>query len=362
MSELRLRQSRYRRASIQIDTAALAHNLGRVRDFAGDSRVMAVIKADAYGHGVITAAKALHDADLFGVAMTAEALELRAAGVEKNIVVLHGFSSIDELADYSRHALTTVIHSPQQAEILCNARLDRPLDVWLKLDTGMHRLGLYDTELQALYPRLQDSANVGHITLMSHMANADDKDNDLNNKQIRCISKVKSEFNLPASLANSAAIMQLSSAHFDIVRPGIMLYGSSPFTDVSAEQLDLKPVMQFEADVIAIKQVEAGESIGYGSTYTCEHDTRVAMVAAGYADGYPRHAANGTPVWLNGQRCRLLGRVSMDSICIEIDELQAAAGDRAVLWGRELSVDEVARHSGTISYELLCHAGAAGRS
>ena len=362
MSEPGLRQSRYRRASLEIDTAALAHNLARVRDFAGNSRVMAVIKADAYGHGVITAAKALHGADLFGVAMTGEAFELRRAGIDKEIVVLHGFSSTDELADYRRHALTAVIHSPEQAEMLCNAGLDKPLDVWLKLDTGMHRLGLYDTELESLYPRLQDSANVGHIMLMSHMANADDIDNPLNNIQINNISKVKSSLCLPASLANSAAIMQLPSSHLDIVRPGIMLYGSSPFADKSAAQLGLKPVMQFEAGVIAIKQVEAGESIGYGSTYTCEHDTRVAMVAAGYADGYPRHARNGTPVWLNGQRCRLLGRVSMDSICIEIDELEAAVGDRAVLWGRELSVDEVARHSGTISYELLCHAGAASRS
>ena len=363
------RRSRHRRASVTIDTDALAHNLYRVREHAPDSRVMAVIKADAYGHGVHAAARSLADADLFGVAMTGEAIELRAglreAGVDKPLVVLHGFNSADELDDYVSHELATVIHSPTQADILCDAQLDRPVDVWLKLDTGMHRLGLSTEETIAIYARLRDCSHVGDIVLMSHMANAEILNNNLNNKQIEELFKVNNTIDpgagLELSLANSAAVLQLPNSHFDVVRPGIMLYGSSPLPDRSADDLNLKPAMQFEAAVIAVKQVAAGGSIGYGSTYTCEHDTRVAIVAAGYADGYPRHAVSGTPVWLNGHRCRLLGRVSMDSICIEIDGFEAAAGDRAVLWGRELSVDEVARHSGTIAYELLCHAGAASR-
>jgi alanine racemase len=193
---------------------------------------------------------------------------------------------------------------------------------------------------------------------MSHFANADDVSNKNNNKQLECFIKLTNDIDVECSMANSAAIMRLPGSHFEIVRPGIMLYGSSPFAEVSAADLGLQAVMQFESILIDIKVVKAGESIGYGGSYTADKDITIGVVAAGYGDGYPRHARNGTPVWINHQRCALLGRVSMDSLCIDLSGMDARIGDRVVLWGKELSVDEVAQCSDTISYELMCHAGA----
>jgi alanine racemase len=244
-------------------------------------------------------------------------------------------------------------------DLLLKQNVPSALDVWIKVDTGMHRLGISPDELDDYFGQLRNCNNVNNVFVMSHFANADDVNNTLNNKQLHTFINVTNDIDVDCSMANSAAIMRLPKSHFEIIRPGIMLYGSSPFADVSAAALGLQVVMQFESILIDIKAVKTGESIGYGSTYTADKELTMGVVAAGYGDGYPRHARNGTPVWINNQRSLLLGRISMDSLCIDLTDLNASIGDRVVLWGDELSVDEVAQFSDTIAYELLCNAGKA---
>jgi len=349
----------WRRARLSLNSDALSHNLNRVRQFSPDSQVMAVIKANAYGHGMLAAATQLDTADMFAVAMAEEAFALRASGCTKPLLVLHGFSNIIELEKFSALNISTVVHQSQQLTQLLESRLSGSLDVWLKVDTGMHRLGISMEDVDVFFRQLKNSVNVKNVYVMSHFASAGDAANALNNNQLSNFIKVINGFDARCSMANSAAIMRLPQSHFEVVRPGIMLYGSSPFADASAADLGLRAVMQFESELIDIKPVSAGEAIGYGSTYIVEKNLIMGVVAAGYGDGYPRHAQNGTPVWLNGQRCDLLGRVSMDSISIDLSEVDASIGDRVVLWGNELSVDEVAAASDSIAYELLCNAGAA---
>jgi len=353
-----MRSSRsWRRACITIDEDALAHNLGKVREYAPHAQVMAVIKADAYGHGMLLAAQALNAADVFAVAMPGEAYALRHSGCTKPLVVLHGFSSEEELAAFSEFGLSSVIHQQSQLSLLLDSKLVQPIDIWLKIDTGMHRLGIAEDDADAAFGQLRNSSNVNRVFVMSHFAKADEVADPLNNSQLDSFLKITNDIDVDCSMANSAAIMRLPRAHFEVVRPGIMLYGSSPFDDVSAEQLGLKAAMQFESSLLDIKKIKAGETIGYGGTYRCRDDMLVGIVAAGYGDGYPRHAGNKARVWINGKCCSLLGRVSMDSVCVDLTDVAADIGDRVVLWGKELSVDEVARNCGTIGYELLCHAG-----
>lgn len=354
--------SRWRRASVTINEKALSHNLSKVREFAPGSQVMAVIKANAYGHGMLKAAQQLDDADLFAVAMPEEAYALRAGGCTKPILVLHGFCDVAELEQFSKLKLSTVIHQRGQLDLLLQHDISATLDAWIKVDTGMHRLGISDDELDAFFGQLRNCPNVKNVFVMSHFANADNVDDPLNNIQLKRFVNVTNDIEVDCSMANSAAIMRLPKSHFEIVRPGIMLYGSSPFCDASAADLGLRAVMQFESILIDIKVVKAGESIGYGSTYTAGKDITMGVVAVGYGDGYPRHAGNGTPVWINHHRCATLGRVSMDSLCIDLSDMDASIGDRVVLWGEELSVDEVAQCSDTIAYELLCNAGRAVNS
>jgi len=351
-----LLRHRERSASIQIDGEALRHNLGRVKAYAPSSKVMAVIKANAYGHDVLTAAAYLDAADAFAVAMPAEAVALRRAGVSRPLVVLQGFATQDELSVCVEHNLQPVVHQQWQAELLYSASRFS-LDVWLKIDTGMHRLGVSLEAVDQVYQMLKSSAVVHDIRFMSHFANADDPGHSLNNMQLERFVNVVSEHDAERSIANSAAIVSNANSHLEWVRPGIMLYGTSPLLERSAEELDLKPVMQFESRLAAIQHVRKGEAIGYGSTWQCPEDMPVGVVAAGYGDGYPRHAPSGTPVWINQHLCPSVGRVSMDSICVDLRGVDARHGDRVVLWGRELSVDVVARHAATISYEILCHAG-----
>jgi alanine racemase len=320
---------------------------------------MPVIKANAYGHGMLAVAEQLEDADMFAVAMPGEACALRAAGCNKYILVLHGFSDFIELEQFSRLNIATVVHCQSQLDCLLENQLPVAVDCWLKVDTGMHRLGVPLELADNFFGHLRNCSNVASVYMMSHFANADAPEDGLNNNQLNNFIKVINNDEVSRSMANSAAIIRLPKSHFEVVRPGIMLYGSSPFHDVTAAELGLQPVMQFESTLLDVKPVRAGESIGYGATFTCDKDTSVGIVAAGYGDGYPRHAQNGTPVWVNGSCCNLLGRVSMDSICIDLTDVEARAGDRVVLWGKELSVDVIAGSSGTISYELLCSAGAA---
>lgn len=348
--------SQARTASIKIDGDALRHNLSRVKSFAPESRVMAVIKANAYGHGMLQAAEYLSEADAFALATPGEAVRLRQAGINKPLVVLQGFSDADELTTLADQEIQPAVINEHQIELL-EQHKGTPLNVWLKIDTGMHRLGVPMDFAEVAWQRLSACGSVADIRLMSHFANADDPSNPCNNSQLKSLIKVNNKIGAEASMANSAGLIAHPESRLQWVRPGIMLYGSSPLLGQSASDLQLKPVMNFESCLVSVQTLKQGDRIGYGSTWQCPEDMTVGVVAAGYGDGYPRHAISGTPVWINNVLCPLVGRVSMDSISVDLRGVSAKPGDRAVLWGKELSVDEVASHAGTIGYELLCSAG-----
>lgn len=356
-----IQSSVYRRVRIIIDRQALRHNFSRVEEYAPHSRIMAVIKANGYGHGLLTVAQTLRQADMFAVATPAEALFLRNQGIEQALLVLHGFRYPEELKQLADKKIEPVIHQLWQLDMV-ERYTGIDINVWLKVDTGMHRLGIDPVDIEPAYERLKQCQAVASISLLSHFSNADEEDNSINNNQIELFSKVNNKSYRHASMANSAAIISLPESHFDIVRPGIMLYGSSPFMHRSAAQLDLRAVMNFESELIAIRSLKKGDCIGYGGKWVCPQAMQIGIVGAGYGDGYPRHAKSGTPVWLNGHRCDLLGRVSMDSLCINLHDIHAKVGDRVVLWGKELPVDDVAHGADTIAYELLCTAGSMIRS
>jgi len=362
-----------RAAEASIDLDALAANLCQVRRNAPGSRIVAVIKANGYGHGMTRVARALHQADAFAVASIDEALVLRGAGIDHPILLLEGFFDHDELALIQQYRLSVVLHQEQQLQALENLQqqnpgrqqhAQEPIRVWLKIDTGMHRLGFRPELAASVYARLKQCPHVAStITLMTHLANADDRQDDTTARQAELFYKTEAtigsanEFH--HSIANSAGILAWPQTHFSEyqswVRPGIMLYGVSPFINSTASEHDLQPVMTLRSCLIAIHQCRAGETIGYGGSWQCPEDMPVGIVAIGYGDGYPRAAATGTPVLINGQRAPLIGRVSMDMITVDLRQLpNAAIGDEVVLWGQGLPIEEVARHTGTIAYELLC--------
>ncbi len=337
----------------RIDLSALQHNLGVARGHAPQSRTIAVIKANGYGHGMLRVAHALDAAEGFAVLNLEDAVLLREAGFNQTILLLEGFFSADELPTLAEYCLASVIHCPEQIEMLEMAGLPVKLDVFLKLNSGMNRLGFRPEAFGAELQRLQASRAVGRITLMTHFACADEAQGIAT--QLACFDGLAAGLDAPRSLANSAAILRYPAAHGDWVRPGIMLYGSSPFADTNAESLDLKPVMTLTSAIIGVQELRAGNAVGYGATYRAEQSTRVGIVACGYADGYPRHAPTGTPILVNGRRCRTLGRVSMDMLCVDLTGVSdAGIGSPVTLWGKGLPVEEVASAAGTISYELLC--------
>lgn len=341
------------RARIHPD--ALHHNLERVRAQAPRSRVLAVVKADAYGHGLAAAAGALCGADGFGVLSLEEAAGLRRLGVTKPIWLLEGFFEPAELDEAAALGVALCLHHPEQVAQLADARA-RPLKLWLKLDTGMHRLGLAPERLPAVLERLRGLTGVVVEGVMSHLANADDPEDPTTPEQLRRLHAAvdRARWAGPLSLANSAGVMAWPQTHLDWVRPGIMLYGSSPVAGRSAAQLDLRPAMTLESRLIAVNPLRRGDRVGYGGTFTCPEDMPVGVVACGYGDGYPRHAPNGTPVQVGGVRVALAGRVSMDMITVDLRPVpHARPGDPVVLWGPGLPVDEVAAAAGTIAYELL---------
>jgi alanine racemase len=359
-----------RAAEAVIDLAALSANLEVVRRHAQGCRIAAVIKANAYGHGMLRVARALRQADAFAVASIDEAVDLRLAGIEQPIILLEGFFSAEELLLIQHHRLTIVLHHQDQLQTLedfiSNRQLDTasPLSVWLKLDTGMHRLGFDPQRTVELVKRLQGCPLVNeNLVLMTHLANADDRHDALTQQQIalfnNSVAALGDGQRINCSIANSAGILgwadsAISSAS-DWVRPGIMLYGASPFSDTHAADHDLRPVMTLKSRLIAIQTLKAGTAVGYGGHWQCPEDMRIGVVAIGYGDGYPRAAGNGTPVLLNGKRVSLIGRVSMDMIMIDLRGQDAAAiGDEVILWGEGLPVEEIAASAGTIAYELLC--------
>ncbi|NQD91780.1 alanine racemase [Pseudomonas sp. CrR25] len=350
-----------RPARALIDLQALRHNYRLAREISG-ANALAVIKADAYGHGAVRCAEALQEqADGFAVACIEEALQLREAGIRGPILLLEGFFEAEELALIEQHDLWCVVHALWQVEAIEQAALRRPLSVWLKLDSGMHRVGLEPADYQPAYRRLLASGKVAKIVLMSHFARADELDCPRSAEQVAVFEQARQGLAAQVSLRNSPAILgwpQLFKEQqaSDWVRPGIMLYGATPFEQAQAMAARLQPVMTLESKIISVRELPAGEPVGYGARFLTERPTRVGVVALGYADGYPRHAPSGTPVVVDGQPSRLIGRVSMDMLTVDLSDLpQAGLGSRVELWGKQVLASDVAVRAGSIPYQLFCN-------
>lgn len=338
-----------------IDLSALRGNFTVARERAAGARLWAVVKADAYGHGLLRSATALGDlADGFALLDLDDAVALRDAGIRQPILLLEGFFEADELPLFAELGLTPVVHCLEQVEMLATAVLPARLPVYLKLNTGMNRLGLSAEEFHPALTALETSCNVAGITLMTHFADADLERGIA--WQMARFGEATQGCEHPVSLANSAALLRFPEARRGWARPGIMLYGASPFPqDESAQALGLRPVMTLSSRLIAVHELVAGERVGYGGIFTAERPMRIGVAACGYADGYPRHAPSGTPVLVEGRRTRTVGRVSMDMIMVDLEGIpQAGIGSPVVLWGEGLPVDDVAAAAGTVSYELLC--------
>lgn len=338
-----------------IDLSALQQNLQTLQRAAPASKILAVVKANAYGHGMVRIAQALQKVHAFGVARLNEALTLRDAGVDKPILLLEGFFEEGDLPTLVAKNLQTVIHSQQQVAAIVKADLAEPLQIWLKLDTGMHRLGFHPEQFDAVYQQLKNCKNVRQpINLITHFNCADELDNPVTTAQIKLFKKHIKKSSGLNSLASSAAILAYPEAHYEMIRPGIALYGISPFADKSADDFQLKPVMTLKSRLIAIREHKAGESLGYGATWTASADTSLGVVAVGYGDGYPRMAPQGTPVLVNGRLVPIVGRVSMDMLTVDLGlHCPDRVGDEVTLWGEGLPAAQVARHIGTIAYELV---------
>lgn len=339
-----------------LDMAAIGHNLAQVRARAPRSKVMAVIKANAYGHGLIRFAHALQDVDAFAVARVEEGVTLREAGIRRRVTVLQGFTRREELELHARYDLEPVIHSVLQTELLESAVLEKPVSAWVKLDTGMHRLGLNEEEFEPCYRRLSRCRSVKQpLALMTHLANADVLSDPVTGRQLELFQSRVGALPGERSIANSAGLFAWENARADWVRPGIALYGASPFPHRTAAEDGLRPVMTLCTRLIAIKHLKVGDAIGYGGDWICPHPTRLGVAAIGYGDGYPRHAPSGTPVLVRERRVPLIGRVSMDMITLDLTDCPGAeVGDTVTLWGEGLPVEEIARHAQTIPYVLLC--------
>ncbi len=335
-----------------IDLSALESNL-QVARRATSARLMSIIKADGYGHGMLRVAEALSASDGFALLDIQDAVRLRDAGFRQPILMLEGFFDADDLAPVAEHDLACVIHSPWQLALLDAYPKNGQLDVWLKVNSGMNRLGFAPQQVAQAMEHLRRHRAVCSITLMTHFANADEARGV--KEPLTLFNEIAAPCRVPRSLANSAALLRYPETHGEWVRPGLMLYGASPFAEVSAQQLGLKPAMTLSSSIIAVQELRAGDEIGYGSLFRAEHPMRIGIVACGYADGYPRHAPNGTPILVEGQRVQTLGRVSMDMLYVDLSKLpQAGVGSAVTLWGDGLPIEEVARAAGTVSYELMC--------
>lgn len=354
------------RVQASIDLKALQHNFQIAKSRSGASRVAAIIKANAYGHGLEQVAHALSQADLFGVTDVHEAVALQSAGVEKPILVLQGLMNPEDLHLIAEHQFQLVVHSSDQLahldDVLSKLTLKKPLTLWLKMDSGMGRLGISPNAYAMTYRALLGRPYTESIVMMTHLANANDPDSPLNRRQLDTFREAESllEQEKPrTSIPSSAAILSDLPVACDWARPGIMLYGSSPFAygqeNLRREAFDLKAVMTLQARIIDVKDMKKGDNVGYSSQFICPGDTRVGIVSIGYADGYPSNAPNDTPVMVAGKRTATLGRVSMDMLAINLSDIpEAKVGDLATLWGQDISLDEVAAKTGILSYNLTC--------
>lgn len=337
----------------RISLAALRHNYATAKRAAPLSRVLAVVKANAYGHGVERASRALGDADGFATLELESAALLRERHQEKPVLLLEGFFEAQELQFIAERSIATSVHCEEQLQMLEAATVRQPLDLWLKINTGMNRLGFPLARVAGALERMRASRKARSITLMTHFATADGEPGI--REQMKRFSEATRGITLPRSVANTAAIFAHPGSHMDYARLGIGLYGATPFADRSAAALGLQPAMTLTSEVIAIQQLQPGDLVGYGASFRCERPMRLGVVACGYADGYPRHAPTGTPVVVEGVRTQTAGRISMDMITVDLTSVpQARVGSAVELWGEQLPVDDVATAAGTVGYELLC--------
>ncbi len=338
----------------QINLAALRANMALVRAKAPGAQLLAVVKANAYGHGLVRVLPALDDADGLALVELDNAVLLRAQHYTRRILLLEGFFEARELPEIAAQRLATVVHDAEQLAILEKAVLSRPLEVFVKVNSGMNRLGFAPRDVRGVCERLSQAPSVAALRLMTHLARAEDDDG------IRAALSVFDSacrgLPYPRSIANSAGVFRHEEVGGDIVRPGIMLYGASPFPYDTAQMLGLQPVMTLRSEIIAVQELRAQDSVGYGGIYTASRPHRVGVIAGGYGDGYPRHAPNGTPVLVCGKKVRMAGRVSMDMITVDLTEVpEARVGSPVVLWGEGLPIDDVASAASTVGYQLLCN-------
>lgn len=340
-----------RPARVIVDTSALQSNLALVRQRVPASKVMAIVKADGYGHGVNRVGKALSDADAFGVACIEEAITLREGGAEKPIVLLEGPFDLSEIALIEQYDFQPVVHNRNQVEMLINAACKAP--AWVKVDSGMHRIGFAPEEACNVIEKL--SANGNYLRCMTHLANAHHLDDSHTQTQLDVFLQAISNFEGEKSIANSAGVLGWQSTQSEWARPGIMLYGVSPFSEKLGSELGLKPAMTVKSELISVREVEKGGSVGYGRGYVCDENMPVGVIAFGYGDGYPRAAGTGTPILVNGQLTQVIGEASMDMLTVDLRGISnPKVGDEVTLWGEDLPVEVVAKAANTIPYELLC--------
>lgn len=354
-----------RAAEVIIHLSAIKQNLNVAKLAAPDTIAFAIIKADGYGHGILSTAYALRNADGFGVASIDEAIQIRTANIQKPILLLEGIFDKSELDEVQQHNLEIVMHHKWQIDALLELATNqsnhgsnnkpKKFDIWLKLDTGMNRLGFSPKDIYSIWNTVKNSPVVQSIKLMTHLANADNTADNCTEDQLIRFDSATQNINTLKSIANSAGILAWPQTHADIIRPGIMLYGASPIMKTSASDYKLTPAMTLRTKLISIKELKKGSPVGYGGDWIAPNDTKLGVAAIGYGDGYPRHAPSGTPVLVGGRRTKIVGRVSMDMVCVDLGNLpNAKIGDDVVLWGEGLPVEEVAQHAGTIPYELFC--------
>ncbi|PHQ81088.1 MAG: alanine racemase [Coxiella sp. (in: Bacteria)] len=344
------------RVEMSVDLNALSYNFSVIRDLVGpDVAIMPMVKANAYGHGLADVAQQLTKADAFGVATLPEAICLRKGGIKQAIFVMCGFREPQELELFSELQLTAVIHHKDQIDWLLQAPLENPIAVWLKLDTGMHRLGVSIEQFEQAYQCLNASSKVSQpIGLMTHLANAD-ADTAFTQQQLAIFDRYTGHVNNPKSVANSAGIINFKASHHQLVRPGLMLYGVSPFADKTGKELGLKQAMTLSSRLVSYKHIKKGAEVGYGCNWCADKDLVLGIVTAGYGDGYPRHAKNGTPVLIAGIECPIVGHVSMDMLAVDVSAVkQPYIGQHVILWGSDLPIERIALSADTIAYELFC--------
>ena len=343
-----------------INQASLRHNLDTVKQLAPNSKIMSVVKANGYGHGLINVARGLSESDGFAVLSLNEAIDLREHGFEQDILLLEGAFEAYEISIAAKMHFNLVVHNLHQLQMIEKLKLNRPLDIHFKINTGMNRLGFNPQEAKEILKTLQNKSHFKSITLMTHFATADEPRGV--DWQLSVFDDIAKPFNFSRSVANSASIVNFKKTHLDWVRPGIMLYGASPIMGHKSSTLNIKPVMQLKSKIIAIQNLSKNDSVGYGESFKAKKDMRIAVVACGYADGYPRHAPTGTPVCVEGKKTSTVGRVSMDMLYIDVTYIpHASISSDVELWGEHVPVDDVAEKSGTVGYELLCAISASKR-